>query len=146
TPAIGGLSINTTDSSSLPPQPIQNHHLSQHRHQKSLSGNWDGTPGSLSYLESPLSSPGQGSSHPQISEILKTGKHASLPAKVEGTSSLSSGQSLQTQEAKRRRRRESHNMVERRRRDNINERIQELSYLVPAHRLEDEKVRKHLVN
>jgi len=37
-------------------------------------------------------------------------------------------------------------MVERRRRDNINERIQELSHLVPQHRLEDEKVRKHLAN
>jgi hypothetical protein len=37
-------------------------------------------------------------------------------------------------------------MVERRRRDNINERIQELSHLVPQHRLEDERVRKHLLN
>ncbi|RKP11931.1 helix-loop-helix DNA-binding domain-containing protein, partial [Piptocephalis cylindrospora] len=32
---------------------------------------------------------------------------------------------------KRRKRRESHNAVERRRRDNINEKIQELSHLVP---------------
>lgn len=53
---------------------------------------------------------------------------------------------LQSQEMKRRRRRESHNLVERRRRDNINERIQELSHLVPMHRLEDEKVRKALQN
>jgi predicted metal-dependent hydrolase len=37
----------------------------------------------------------------------------------------------QLQYEKRRRRRESHNAVERRRRDNINERIQELSTLVP---------------
>lgn len=37
---------------------------------------------------------------------------------------------------KRRRRRESHNAVERRRRDNINERIQELSTLLPEHLLE----------
>jgi hypothetical protein len=37
-------------------------------------------------------------------------------------------------------------MVERRRRDNINERIQDLSHLVPQHRLEDDKVRKQLVN
>jgi hypothetical protein len=35
-------------------------------------------------------------------------------------------------------------MVERRRRDNINERIHDLGTLVPQHRLEDEKVRKHL--
>ena len=42
-----------------------------------------------------------------------------------------------TREEKRRRRRESHNMVERRRRDKINELIQELSRLVPYHRLMD---------
>jgi len=34
---------------------------------------------------------------------------------------------------KRRRRRESHNAVERRRRDNINEKIHELSTLIPEH-------------
>lgn len=52
---------------------------------------------------------------------------------------------LDSQEVKRRRRRESHNLVERRRRDNINERIQDLSCLVPQHRLEDDRVRKHLM-
>ena len=46
--------------------------------------------------------------------------------------------------AQKRRRRESHNLVERRRRDNINERIHDLSRLVPQCRLEDEKVRKHI--
>ncbi|KAH7348519.1 hypothetical protein BKA65DRAFT_398116 [Rhexocercosporidium sp. MPI-PUGE-AT-0058] len=46
---------------------------------------------------------------------------------------------------KRRRCRESHNAVEGRRRDNINERIQDLSRLVSAKRLEDEKIRKHLI-
>ena len=143
TPAMAGLSINGTDSSSLPPQPIQNHHMGIHRHHKSLpGGQWDGTPGS--YMDSPLSSPGGVGSagQHQISELMKA-KHASLPTKVENSGS---GPSYQTQEAKRRRRRESHNMVERRRRDNINERIQELSHLVPQHRLEDEKVRKHLQN
>ena len=35
---------------------------------------------------------------------------------------------------------------ERRRRDNINEEIQELSHLVPMHRLDDEKARKHILN
>jgi RNA recognition motif-containing protein len=49
-----------------------------------------------------------------------------------------------SQETKRRRRRQSHHIVERRRRDNINERIKDLSDLVPRHRLEDEKVRKHI--
>ncbi|KAF3909881.1 hypothetical protein ABW21_db0206934 [Orbilia brochopaga] len=133
--------MNKNKQSGMQAQPIQNPHLGQHRHQKSLSGTWDGNSGSLSYIESPMSSPGSGSAgHRQISDILG-GKHASLPAKVDGMSP-----SQQSQEAKRRRRRESHNLVERRRRDNINERIQELSFLVPQHRLEDEKVRKHLQN
>ncbi|KAI9696604.1 MAG: hypothetical protein M1836_005623 [Candelina mexicana] len=147
TPALGGLNVGTPDSGSFPSQPIRTHHLGQHRHQKSMSNQWDGTPASAhSYVDSPISSPGQQTHHPQISEILKSGKHASLPAKVEAGHHGGPVPAFQTQEAKRRRRRESHNMVERRRRDNINERIQELSHLVPYHRLEDEKVRKHLVN
>ncbi|RPA99300.1 hypothetical protein L873DRAFT_1828037 [Choiromyces venosus 120613-1] len=144
TPGIGSLSIGG-ESSSVPAQPIQTSHMASHRHHKSLSNQWDGTPGSqISYIDSPLSSPGASHVHPQISDVFKSGKHASLPAKVENQ--VGAGPAFQTQEAKRRRRRESHNMVERRRRDNINERIQELSHLVPQHRLEDEKVRKHLVN
>ena len=144
TPGVGGLNLGTPESGSLPSQPIHAN-FNQHRHQKSLSNQWDSTPGSLhSYIDSPTSSPGHAANHPQISEILKSGKQMSLPAKVE-----TGGHAVpayQTQEAKRRRRRESHNMVERRRRDNINERIQELSHLVPMHRLEDEKVRKHIAN
>ncbi|KAI9853806.1 MAG: hypothetical protein M1824_000874 [Vezdaea acicularis] len=144
---VGNLNLGTPESGSLPSQPIHTHQIAQHRHQKSLSNQWDSTPGSLqSFVDSPISSPGQPSHHAQISEILKSGKHASLPAKVENGHHVPPQPAFQTQEAKRRRRRESHNMVERRRRDNINERIQELSHLVPHHRLEDEKVRKHLVN
>lgn len=140
TPGIGSLSLGG-ESSTVSAQPIQAAHMGGHRHHKSLSNQWEGTPGS--YLDSPLSSP-HSTVHAQIADVFKSGKHASLPAKVE---SGPGGHALQnTQEAKRRRRRESHNMVERRRRDNINERIQELSHLVPQHRLEDEKVRKHLVN
>ena len=140
TPALGGLNLGgTPDSGSLPSQPIS---AISHRHQKSLSGQWDSTPGSLhSYGDSPIPSPGHAVNHAQISEVLKSGKHASLPSKVDNHHSTPA---YQSQEMKRRRRRESHNMVERRRRDNINERIQELSHLVPHHRLEDEKVRKHL--
>lgn len=138
TPALAGLSLGP-ESSSLPGKPITNSHMG-HRKSQSISSHWDGTPGS--YMDSPLSSPAHGpGSHPGISEIF-SGKHASLPAKVDN----GMGGAFQTQEAKRRRRRESHNMVERRRRDNINERIQELSHLVPQHRLEDEKVRKQLIN
>ena len=144
TPGISGLHLGTPESGSLPSQPIHTN-VNQHRHQKSLSQQWESTPGSLhSYGDSPLSSPGHQATPAQISEILKSGKHHSLPAKVETGHHPVPG--YQTQEAKRRRRRESHNMVERRRRDNINERIQELSHLVPMHRLEDEKVRKHLAN
>ncbi|ORY02380.1 hypothetical protein BCR34DRAFT_493234 [Clohesyomyces aquaticus] len=115
TPAIGALHLGTPDSGSFPSQPIM---TSVHRHQKS-------SPHAAAIH------------HQQISEVLQSGKHASLPTKVDIG---------QTQDAKKRRRRESHNLVERRRRDNINERIHDLSRLVPQHRLEDEKVRKHINN
>jgi hypothetical protein len=69
-----------------------------------------------------------------------------MPTKLNNGHQAGGAPALQSQEMKRRRRRESHNLVERRRRDNINERIQELSHLVPLHRLEDEKVRKALQN
>lgn len=144
TPGIGGLNIATPDSGSFPSQPIRAVNLPQHH--KSLSNQWNGTPGSAqSLLESPISSPGHASHHAGICEMLKSGKHASLPAKVDSVHGHHPT-SLETQEAKRRRRRASHNLVERRRRDNINERIQDLSHLVPQHRLEDEKVRKQLAN
>jgi hypothetical protein len=77
--------------------------------------------------------------HAGISETIGSGQHASLPAKVENGVTNS-----ETIEAKKRRRRASHNAVERRRRDNINERIQDLSHLVPQHRLDDDKVKKQL--
>ncbi|KAK4697847.1 hypothetical protein P7C71_g297, partial [Lecanoromycetidae sp. Uapishka_2] len=141
TPGLNALHLGTPESGSLPSQPIHTN-LAQ-RHQNRLSGQLDSTPNSSSYLDSPMTSPVHAASHAQISDILKSGKHASLPAKVE---SGHHAPGYQTQEAKRRRRRESHNMVERRRRDNINEKIQELSHLVPMHRLEDEKVRKHIMN
>jgi hypothetical protein len=119
-----------------------------HRQQNSVgNANWDSTPSGHSWEGSPsMSSPPNGphSYHLQISEVLKNnnGYHksgTSLPTKMEPGTGPST-----VQEAKRRRRRESHNMVERRRRDNINERIHDLGTLVPQHRLEDEKVRKHL--
>ena len=141
TPGMAALHLETPQSGSVPSQPIN---YSNHQ-QKRTSGQWDSNPDSLhSHNDTPISSPGFQPNHAQISEILKSGKHASLPAKVEpGHQGYGNAQS---QEAKRRRRRESHNLVERRRRDNINEKIQELSHLVPLHRLEDEKVRKHIMN
>lgn len=120
----------------------------QHHRQKGSMGNgWDSTSSHHSWNEaSPFPSPGNAHPmHNQITEVLKTHPQhhkvaSSLPTKMEG----GANPGVHAQEAKRRRRRESHNMVERRRRDNINERIQELGTLVPGHRLEDEKVRKHL--
>ena len=121
--------------------------IRHHRQHSSVATGWDSTPSGHSWNESsPFPSPTNGHPpvHHQISEVLKaaTPSHkigTSLPTKMEG-----GGGSGGTQEAKRRRRRESHNLVERRRRDNINERIQDLGTLLPQHRLEDEKVRKHL--
>jgi hypothetical protein len=137
TPGLAGLSLGGLESSSLPASQSTQHPLGRGHH-KSLSSQWEPPGPQTAFADSPLSSPMHGPL-----DVFKGGKHASLPTKVDG---LGNGPAYQTQEAKRRRRRESHNMVERRRRDNINERIQELSHLVPHHRLEDEKVRKHLLN
>lgn len=141
TPGVSALQLNTPDSGSLGSRTIQgNYHDERRLHN---SGQWEANAGSLpSAVGSPLVSPAYQANHPQISDILKSGKHASLPDKVDPSHQTP----FQTQEAKRRRRRESHNQVERRRRDNINEKIHELSELVPMHRLEDEKLRKHLMS
>ncbi|KAG4025127.1 hypothetical protein MFRU_066g00300 [Monilinia fructicola] len=143
TPAISSLNIGSADQSNFPTQPIRTNHV--HRHQKTLSGQWDQTPNSLgSFPGSEFGSPIQGvHPNPQISDILKG---TSMPTKLNNGHGSANATGLQSQEMKRRRRRESHNLVERRRRDNINERIQELSHLVPMHRLEDEKVRKAIMN
>lgn len=136
--------------------------IQQIRHQRQQSSvggggaGWESTPSGHSWNDnSPFPSPSGRPVHTQISEVLKNNNSSSnndaqhhkvassLPTKMEG-GSAAPVPGLQTQEAKRRRRRESHNLVERRRRDNINERIQDLGGLVPQHRLEDEKVRKHL--
>jgi hypothetical protein len=138
--SVGSLNIGGPDQSVFQTQPI---HAA---HRKTPSANqWEQSVGSLqSFPGSAGFSPLNPGMHPnqQISEMLKAG---SMPAKLNGVQS-STAPAMQTQEMKRRRRRESHNLVERRRRDNINERIQELSHLVPMHRLEDEKVRKALQN
>lgn len=140
TPGLGVGSLNLNGQESYPTQPIRTT-----AHRKTPSAQWEHSVASLqSFPGSGFSSPMQGGMHPnpQISDILKTG---SMPTKLNGAQA-GSAPAMQTQEMKRRRRRESHNLVERRRRDNINERIQELSHLVPMHRLEDEKVRKALQN
>jgi Helix-loop-helix DNA-binding domain len=144
TAAMAGLQIGTPESGSYPNgRPIRTPSL-QNRHAKTLSGHYDSTPGSIqSFLESPVPSPGHPAHHTGIGETLGSSKHSSLPIKSELDNQNQSAESV---EAKKRRRRASHNAVERRRRDNINERIQDLSHLVPQHRLDDDKVKKQLQN
>ncbi|KAK4226930.1 microphthalmia-associated transcription factor [Podospora fimiseda] len=128
--AMGSLSMGS--ESPFGSQPIR---AGAAHHEKTHSGQWIGTPNSLSsFGASGFSSPHQAGMH-NITDIMKGG--ASMPAKL-----TTSASAVASTEAKRKRRRESHNQVERRRRDNINERIQDLSKLVPLHRLEDEKLRK----
>lgn len=140
TNAMQNLTIGSQESQSFGPQSIR----TVGSHDKSPSGQWGQTPtGSFAAsYNSGFSSPMQAAMVPPIDEVMIKGG-TSMPAKLgvnNGNSALSS------QEAKRKRRRESHNLVERRRRDNINERIQDLSKLVPTHRLEDEKIRKLIQN
>lgn len=97
-------------------------------HQKTPSGQFVG--GSAQSYTSPLSSPHAAQQSISMSSSRKESVASSAPA-----SSL---------EAKRQKRRQSHNAVERRRRDNINDRISDLSHLVPGHRLEDDKIKKHV--
>ncbi|KAF2855928.1 HLH transcription factor-like protein [Plenodomus tracheiphilus IPT5] len=142
TPALTSLNIGTPDSGNFTTQPIMTNTRGGHKSTVSMSNPgsmpWEGTPGSPhSWIDSPASPHTATMHHQQIADVLHSGKHSSLPAKVDIG---------QTQDAKKRRRRESHNLVERRRRDNINERIHDLSRLVPQHRLEDEKIRKHINN
>ena len=148
TPGMNAFHLHTPDSGSFPPtRPMMGPQIG-HRHHKSLSSHWDNTPASgHSWMDSPLPSPQSVTMHPQISEVLTSSSNtSSLQHKLDVGVQAASLPAFQSQEAKRRRRRESHNMVERRRRDNINERIQDLSKLVPQHRLEDEKIRKHIHN
>lgn len=137
--AMHNLTIGSQESAqNFAPQSIR----TVGSHDKSPSGQWSHTPtGSFpASYNSGFSSPMQAAMVPPIDEVMIKGG-TSMPAKLGvGNNSLTS------QEAKRKRRRESHNLVERRRRDNINERIQDLSKLVPTHRLEDEKIRKLIQN
>lgn len=136
TNSIHGIPIGSQESPSFGPQSMRN----SGSHEKS-PGHWLNTPsGSIpASYNSGFSSPMQQGMVP-INEVMMKGG-TSMPAKLSGPPGA-----VSSQEMKRKRRRESHNLVERRRRDNINERIQDLSRLVPSHRLEDEKIRKLIQN
>lgn len=141
TPALSSLHIGSAETGSgFVTQPIRT--ASAHGHQKSSSNQWDQTSSSFNSFGGDFSPIRSAHINAQISDILRG---SSMPVKS-NCALQTANNGLQSQEMKRRRRRESHNLVERRRRDNINERIQELSRLVPMHRLEDEKVRKALQN
>jgi hypothetical protein len=137
TASMHGLPIGSHDGTGFGPQPIHTSGM----HEKASSTSWMHTPGGSlgASFGSGFSSPIQPSMMPMNEVMMKGG--TSMPAKLGAASGA-----VSSQEAKRKRRRESHNAVERRRRDNINERIQDLSGLVPSHRLEDEKMRKLIQN
>ncbi|KAH7326700.1 hypothetical protein B0I35DRAFT_405899 [Stachybotrys elegans] len=137
TNTLHGMSIGSQESPGFASQPMR----TAGSHDKSPTGQWINTPaGSIpASYNSGFSSPMQQGMVP-INEVMMKGG-TSMPAKLGVTTNA-----VSSQEMKRKRRRESHNLVERRRRDNINERIQDLSRLVPTHRLEDEKLRKLIQN
>ncbi|KOS21142.1 Microphthalmia-associated transcription factor [Escovopsis weberi] len=141
TNSMHSIPIGSQDSPGFGPHVIRTGHAGHAGHEKSPSGNWLNTPsGSIpASFNSGFSSPMQQGMVP-INEVMMKGG-TSMPTKLGLGVNTSS-----TQEMKRKRRRESHNLVERRRRDNINERIQDLSRLVPSHRLEDEKIKKMISN
>lgn len=121
-----GSSIGQTNSTNSTSQPVP---ASLGRGQDATSsGQLVG--GSAQSFTSPLSSPHTTT----LSAPLSTSRKDSIASSAPAT----------TLEAKRQKRRQSHNAVERRRRDNINDRISDLARLVPAHRLEDDKIRKHI--
>lgn len=122
----------------------RSYHHGSRAHQHSLSGQWDNSPGSAfsHNYDSPMASPGAGMVHPQISEVLKTDVSASPRL----SATRGSGKPATSAEAKKAKRRASHNEVERRRRNHINDRIMELAELVPKHRLDDEVVKRSVSN
>lgn len=143
-PTITALQqLGTSDTSSH-----GGHSLPNHRHRSSSSSQWSqplditGSPNNDSPLTSPMSVPPL--NH----------QSGSLIDQVKGTASGSKSTTQKAQsvpspivskdEQKRAKRRHAHNVVEQKRRDKINERIQELSRLVPSHRLEDSKIRRQM--
>ncbi len=135
TPGMSNLHVND-DFSRPGMRPIQ--------HRQQQSNGFDSTSSHQSLNDaSPFVSPSSG--QPMHNPIHGVMRNNSQTGHRYGESAPVLGRVADKQsDAKRRKRRESHNLVERRRRDNINERIQDLGQLVPQHRLEDEKVRKHL--
>ncbi|ROT37004.1 GLCD beta [Sodiomyces alkalinus F11] len=135
--AMHGVPIGSQDSAGFASQSIPAPGLHDG---KSPSGPWMQSPNTMAASYGSGFSPVQ-PSLAQLNEVMMKGG-SSMPAKL----GVAHSNAVSSQEMKRKRRRESHNLVERRRRDNINERIQDLSRLVPSHRLEDEKIRKMLQN
>ena len=135
TPHMNGLQLGSSPHNNYSGQAVPGRAV-QHGRQTSLNGQWDNSLGSgHSHMDSPLSSP-NAQMHPQISEVLKSGTSSS-PQRSKATT---------TAEMKKAKRRASHNEVERRRRNHINDRINELAELVPKHRLEDDAIRRSVLS
>ncbi|CRK45400.1 hypothetical protein BN1723_019726, partial [Verticillium longisporum] len=117
--AMHGVSMGSQDSTSFASQSVRTPGI----HEKSPSGQWMQPSNPMAASYNPGFSPVQ-PGMAGLNEVMMKGG-TSMPAKL----GASQGTAVSSQEMKRKRRRESHNLVERRRRDNINERIQDLSRL-----------------
>ncbi|KAI9475422.1 MAG: helix-loop-helix DNA-binding domain-containing protein [Benjaminiella poitrasii] len=144
-PLLLSSSPNTTTTSMTSPQLVYHHHngrrasssLSRHHHH------------SNSIDSQPFSAPAHMgydfmANHMAIHQQQETSSHFSTSSNqsaLNGVQSLEELESIQINQQimteKKRRRRESHNAVERRRRENINERIQELGTMLPESMLDE---------
>lgn len=143
-PTITALQqLGTSDTSSH-----GGHSLPNHRHRSSSSSQWSqpfeltGSPTIDSPLTSPMSVPPLNQQFGSLTDQAK-GSATRSKATTQKAQSVPSPVASKD-EQKRAKRRHAHNVVEQKRRDKINERIQELSRLVPPHRLEDSKIRKQM--
>ena len=140
TPGMGSLQIGSQENHGMFQGQAINGHPIQRAHQQSVSSAWDSSLGSgYSALDSPMASP-NGPMRPPISEVLKSGTPSSPPLGHPRTASKPTSSA----ELKKAKRRASHNEVERRRRNHINDQIANLSRLVPQHRLDDDAIRRAL--
>lgn len=119
-----------------------------HRHRFSSGGQ---LPQALEFSDSPMDTPiTSPMDMPRREKKAEMGKSFEPAAKFTPTRSKAAQQkaaslpngALSKEDLKRMKRRRAHNEVEQKRRDKINERINELSELVPKHRLEDTKLKR----
>lgn len=145
--AMANLNFGTSDASSHGGQSIPNPHQ-----RSGSSSQWENRLGGFSFdsdqgLDTPLTSPmSVPPIHQQLASIMENEKSPPSRSKAATVKAQSVPSGSSKEEQKKAKRRNAHNVVEQKRRDKINERIQELSRLVPAHRLEDNKIKKQLAS